>query len=98
MATALAQMTATDPNFVNGQGNVWQWDYYVVNKMNGTQIATAVAAATGSNNADSQLYSACDYVALRAQYSAATGLSGVGRINVPLTWRNRYAGPVGARR
>ena len=106
MATALAAMAAgVLPLDVNGNViagapvgslNIWQWDWYVANKMGGTGIANAVAAATGNNNLDATPVTACQYVAMRAQYGAATGLSGVGRMNVAMTWRPRQSGPVGA--
>ena len=93
MAGALEAM-ATGDSAMDSQGrmDVFNWDWFVQNKMNGQGIAPAVLAATGNQNANLAVYTACDYVALRAQYGAATGLSGLGRMNVPLVWRQAPAG------
>lgn len=93
MAAALTAMAAgtpaTDingnvvPNAPAGQLSGWQWNWFVTQKMNGQNVIGPTAAQMGS------LMSACDYMALRAQFGAATGLSGLARMNVPMTWRYR---------
>jgi hypothetical protein len=85
MAAALAKMAAKDPALSSsGTMDGWQWDYYVVNEMNGASIVPGPTAAQMSPQ-----MSACDYVALRAQFGQATGLSGLARMNVPLRWTRR---------
>jgi len=93
MAAALTTMAAgtpaTDangnviPNAPAGQLNGWQWNWFVTQKMNGQAVMGPTAAQMAA------LMSACDYMALRAQFGAATGLSGLARLNVPMTWRLR---------
>ena len=64
-----------------GYLNGWQWDWHVVNNLNGKAIVGA------SYNEMATPMSACDYVALRAKYGATTGLSGMARLNVPFYFR-----------
>jgi len=91
MATALQALAlagySNPPMDSSGRLNAFQWDYYVETGMQGQGVTPAVLLATGNQNANNALYTVCDYMALRAQYSANTGLSGVGRLNMPLRWK-----------
>jgi len=86
MASALQVLAAGDPAMSNGLMTGWDWDWFVVNKMNGPSIGLSTAPGLSS------MMTACDYVALRAQQGQSTGLSGMARFNTALTWKVRDTG------
>ena len=83
MASSLFAHAQGDAALVNGKMNGWQWDWHVVNQMGGTAVSGWDSATAG------QQMDVCTYMGYRAQYNANTGLSGLGRMNIPMRFRRR---------
>lgn len=79
LASRLAGAAYGDANLVNGQMNAWQWNYYLVNVLRLTPLSDAqfgVAFPTPASLLTPDQFAAA--------FQAAGGLSGLGRVTIPV--------------